>query len=675
MTSLVESAIAFLTAHPYVAYWAVFALALSESIPVIGVVVPGTAIIIALSALVPSGVLVLWPLVFAATAGAIAGDGASFWLGHRYKNRIIGTWPFNRYPDAIARSEAFFKRHGRKSIFLARFTPGVRAFVPVLAGMLGMPTGRFYAVNVASALVWAPAHVLPGMFLGAAFSVLGAAAKPAAILVAVAIAAGWIIARGIRWALGSGIPILAAALDHLRDWANARDDGFGRRLAAALDIPRHEARTIALFGLFLIGAAWLFIGIFEDVVSGDPLVLVDSAIFRALQDLRTAPADAVMIAITELGDTTVVIAVTAAVLLWLLARRAWRTAAYWLVAIAGASALNTVIKVALHRPRPNGTLYSGWSAFSFPSGHSTVNLVLYGFLAFLVAYYSRPRWRLPVVFASASLISLIAFSRLYLGAHWFSDVAGGLAFGTAWLALLGFTYTRRPAERINPGGLFAVAWIALIAIGGFHGYQRHAADLGRYSVESRQPTMQSESWWNSGWRQLPSRRIDLTGEVEEPVTFQWAGSLQALEKSLSGQGWNPAAPWTSLNALKWLTPDALPADLPAMPGFSNGALPAMMLVGPSPAGPGNSRLVLRIWPAGLSVADGRTGPLWIGTVVEERIGGYFSLVTLYRTRPDFNAPRQKLAEALAGEKTATRAREERSPGWDGKVLLGSEGGR
>jgi undecaprenyl-diphosphatase len=64
-----------------------------------------------------------------------------------------------------------------------------------------------------------------------------------------------------------------------------------------------------------------------------------------------------------------VVAVTAIVLLWLLWKRAWRTVVFWLVAVAGASALNTIIKVTLHRARPDGLLYSGWSAYSFLSGH------------------------------------------------------------------------------------------------------------------------------------------------------------------------------------------------------------------------------------------------------------------------------------------------------------------
>jgi undecaprenyl-diphosphatase len=124
-------------------------------------------------------------------------------------------------------------------------------------------------------------------------------------------------------------------------------------------------------------------------------------------------------------------------------KRAWRTAAYWLIAIAGASALNSVIKVALHRARPCKLLYSGWSAFSFLSGHSTVNVVLYGFLAFLIARDFHPAWRLVVALSAAILIFLIASSRLYLGAHWFSDVIGGLAFRPAWLALLGLSYLGR----------------------------------------------------------------------------------------------------------------------------------------------------------------------------------------------------------------------------------------
>ncbi|MHC8322457.1 bifunctional DedA family/phosphatase PAP2 family protein [Pseudomonas sp. GB2N2] len=670
MTSLVSSVIEFLTAHPHVTYLAVFLLALSESIPIIGAVVPGTAVILALSTLVPSGVLLLWPLLVAATLGAIASDGLSFWLGHRYHREILGLWPLSHHPELIQRSEAFFERHGAMSVFLARFVPGVRAFIPLLAGMLGMAVSRFYIVNVASAFAWAVAHILSGVLLGATFSILGAAAKPLAILLVVLAGAGWAVLQIVRWTLRYGIPYLIVGVARLRSWAGTHDTWLSRRLSSLLDPSRPEGRALVLPTVFLVGAAWLFFGVLEDIVSGDPLLLADRAIYRALQDLRTAPSDAVMIAITELGDTKVVVAVTIVVLLWLMWTRAWRTAAYWLVAVSGASVLNTVIKVALHRARPGELLYSGWSAFSFPSGHSTINVVLYGFLAILIARDNRPAWRLAVALGAATLIFLIAFSRLYLGAHWLSDVLGGLAFGSAWLALLGLSYLRRQAERINPRGLLALGCAALILAGGFNIYRSHATDSGRYAVKVGTPSMRATDWWASDWQQLPARRIDLTGETNEPLTFQWAGGLPDLQNVLQLNGWRDSAAWTPLNALNWLTAQTDPTVFPVIPLFASGRLPSLTLVRPySDGAPAGSRLVLRLWVVDFQLTNGRTTPLWMGSIVEERFYHPLSLVTLTSTQPDVNAPRSTLAASLDSGRLLSRTEGVADADWDGQVLL------
>jgi membrane protein DedA with SNARE-associated domain len=110
--------------HPHLAYGAVFLLALSEAIPIVGALVPGSALIIGISALVPAGFVELVPLLIAATMGAITGDGLSYGLGHRYHREVLCRWPLNRYPELVARSEAFLNHHGGKSVFLARFTPG-----------------------------------------------------------------------------------------------------------------------------------------------------------------------------------------------------------------------------------------------------------------------------------------------------------------------------------------------------------------------------------------------------------------------------------------------------------------------------------------------------------------------------------------------------------------------
>jgi undecaprenyl-diphosphatase len=670
MASLVSSVIDWLSAHSHIAYLAVFLLALSESIPMIGVIVPGTAVILALSALVPSGVLVLWPLLAAATSGAIVGDGVSFWLGHRYHREILGRWPLNRYPELIERSEAFFKRHGDKSVFIARFAPGVRAFVPLLAGMLGMSVRRFYAVNIASALVWAPSHILPGVLVGATLGALGAASKPLAILLVILLAAGWVTWRLVHWTMRRAVPLLNVGIAEMRSWAETRDTWLSRSVSSLLDPERSEARVLALMLVLLGGAAWLFFGVLEDVINGDPLVLADDAIYNALQEVRTPAGDAIMIGITELGDTKVVVAVTAIVLLWLVWKRAWRTAAFWLVAVAGASALNTIIKVTLHRARPDELLYSGWSAYSFPSGHSTTNMVLYGFLAFLIARELRPALQLAVALGAAALIFLIAFSRLYLGAHWFSDVVGGAAFGSAWLILLGLFYLRRPVEGIGSPALLVAASVALLLAGGGNIYRSHSIDVERYAAKSATQITAVTDWWATGWQRLPERRIDLTGEVEEPLTFQWAGGLPDLQDVLRQHGWRPSTGWTPVTALAWLTASTDAAAVPVVPLFASGRLPDLTFVR-SWGRPANSssRLVLRLWTTDSELTDGQRTPLWVGSVTEERIYRPLSLITLVSTQPDFNAPRQALAQSFEGGSLVSRAVEQTNAEWDGRVLL------
>ncbi|WP_291862978.1 DedA family protein [Bradyrhizobium sp.] len=163
MASFLDPLIAFVSAHPWLAYLALFLAAWLEAVPVAGAVIPGSTIILALSALVPGGELRLEPVLAAAISGALLGDGTAFWIGHRAQRKILDAWPMSNYPRLIAQSEAFFHRWGALAVFFARFVPPIRAFVPITAGALGMPPPRFYAVNIPAILLWAAAHVLPGV--------------------------------------------------------------------------------------------------------------------------------------------------------------------------------------------------------------------------------------------------------------------------------------------------------------------------------------------------------------------------------------------------------------------------------------------------------------------------------------------------------------------------------
>ena len=164
MAHLLDPLIGFVSAHAGLAYLTLFLAALLEAVPIVGSVVPGTTIILALSALIPGGDLQLQWVLAAAMLGAVLGDGTAFWLGHRSQREILTTWPFSNYPKLVAQSEAFFHRFGTLAIFFARFVAPIRAVVPITAGALDVPPIRFYAVNIPAIVLWACAHVLPGVF-------------------------------------------------------------------------------------------------------------------------------------------------------------------------------------------------------------------------------------------------------------------------------------------------------------------------------------------------------------------------------------------------------------------------------------------------------------------------------------------------------------------------------
>ena len=174
MDILIASTIAMVAAHPILADAVAFAGAVVEAVAVVGLIVPGTPIVMAVAGTAALAGSSMLPIVLAAIAGAVLGDGISFWLGWRHGARIGRLWPLSRRPDLLPLAERFFARYGALAVALARFVPVLRNTVPVVAGMARMPMRRFLVANVASAAVWAPTHVYAAQLGGVALRSLQA---------------------------------------------------------------------------------------------------------------------------------------------------------------------------------------------------------------------------------------------------------------------------------------------------------------------------------------------------------------------------------------------------------------------------------------------------------------------------------------------------------------------
>ena len=297
-----------------------------------------------------------------------------------------------------------------------------------------------------------------------------------AMLLAALVAAAWVLAVAVPSMLARPIAATLGVVHRQLD----RGDGLARRLVPARwSTGLAELPLVALLAALLIAGVWAFFGIMEDVVTGDPIVGLDKRVYAHLQGLRSAPFDALLIAITGLGDQKVVIPVAGAGLVTLLALRRFRAGWYLTLAIIGGALFVGGVKRVIARPRPV-SIYDGVAEYSFPSGHAAMSVVLYGFLAVLLAYGSPRPFRRGVAFAALALVGLIAFSRVYLGAHWLSDVLAGLAFGVAWVALLAIFYVRTAPAPVPVAPLAAVLLATVIAAGTIHTLRDASAEAHRY---------------------------------------------------------------------------------------------------------------------------------------------------------------------------------------------------
>ncbi|MDD1494070.1 MULTISPECIES: bifunctional DedA family/phosphatase PAP2 family protein [Burkholderia] len=646
--------------HPYWVLAIVFGVACAESLAVVGTLVPAGIVMFAAGALIGAGALNGWATLAVAALGAMAGDGISYEIGHRYHSEVRAWWVARGHEAAYERGEHFVEQHGGQSIVLARFFAPVRAIVPLIVGVAHMPRRMFYPINIASALAWSPAHIGPGMLFGASAQLAEAVSGRLAAMLVLLAGLLWLVVRLTRFGLRRGLPLIKVAASMAVRRLGRRHPRLAGRISAIVDPGKPDSQTRLVLVLLFIGSVWLFLGILQDVVAHDPLVRADTALYIFLQSLRTVPTDRLMAAIVEFSRFGVGLFVAAGVLFWLIARRCWHAAGYWILAVGIAAVLSPVIAPGLGYVRPfdwqPGTVHA-----PLPSGDAVYSVLVYGFLGWLLARRQPPLWRSIVVVAITTWIMMAGFARLYLGENWLADVLGGWSLGLAWFAVLAGTYTYRQVhDDVQPGILAAIV-IGLLAIfGPWTSHERFQADLARYAPATR-PTIITQSQWTEGaWRELPERRTEISGDEEEPLPLQWAARSDVIEHRLEAAGWQTPAAWSARSSLLWLSPQTSVEALPVLPKLAQGENAGLTFVKFDPQRP-MSRLVLRLWRSRYELMTGDTcggminPPIWYGALYQEVFHRPWQLVTIATvTWPDAPAiPGLLPAGMLLSSRSAT----------------------
>jgi membrane protein DedA with SNARE-associated domain len=616
--------LAYLSQNPSWAAAVIFFIAFGEALLIVGLFVPSTAVLIGAGMLVGTGHLGFWSVFLATVAGAVLGDQLSYWAGRLFGSRLKTMWPLRQYPALVARGEGFVRHHGGKSIAIGRFVPGVKAVVPGIAGMFGMGQIYFAAVNIASALVWTAAHVFPGMLLGQGLALAGELSGRLVVvllilLVLIAVA-GWVI----RLFVGGLAPWIEFGQFKLSRWARAKPGKWWRRFGRIISPTNPRAIIIIIFAAVAVTSLFALTRLISSVFATGAMLNADLSVHNMMKSVRSTPGDEIMIMITMFGDGVVMLALAAAMIGWLLLRRAWRAAIAVAMTLFSARLFVPVLQVWIRRERPFD--FEGFGeVFSFPASHTAIATVTLGVLAVLVSH-SMKHWGKAIVFATAGIAAVVlAYSRIYLGAHWMSDVLGGFLFGAVMTAAFGIAVEAVPSRRIMPIALAGVSLSAFVLAGGIHVSRDYEASAERYAPREAIVLYDLEQWQLGGWASISLRRVDIAGRLDEPFLVQWAGNIEPLDMAMNQNGWTQEPKWSWSLGLLYLDPTRDLADLVPRPALHHGRAAAFTWSKPVTDGSGQ-RLVARMWRTDFEINKGGSAyPIYVMSLMRERLRKGLSL--------------------------------------------------
>ena len=257
--------------------------------------------------------------------------------------------------------------------------------------------------------------------------------------------------------MGLGLGRRSAAIPPLA-WAGRRWPGLAVWGTRRLDpgSPRGRWLTVTVGAAVL--AALAFSGLAWDVVGHHGLALTDPHVTAWVVAHRTGWLTAVLRAVTWLASIVVIIPVALIVAIFFVwRRRRWGPLALLTAAIAGAAASYTIIKAAVGRPRPPPAIWIGhFSGAAFPSGHAAQSVACYAMLAVILGAGRSARAKTALWSAAVLIALIVGASRIYLGAHWLTDVLGGYALGAllvAVIVIVALTLSRRRDEPFSSAGL------------------------------------------------------------------------------------------------------------------------------------------------------------------------------------------------------------------------------
>ncbi len=580
--------------HPNATGWMIFFVALGESLLLVGILLPGAALLVGLGTLIGLGVVDFKLAWITASLGAFAGDGISYWIGHHYKQGLLKIWPMYKFPKLIDQGQSFFKKWGLLSVFIGRFVGLVRPIIPAIAGMMQMPLKKYISISTIAAILWAPFYLLPGMLFGNAMGAMSKVAGKLAILVLIFVLTVALVYWIIQIVYSFLLPRTHRILSRVLIWSQ-KHSYLGKVTSGLIDPRKPEKGSLALMASFIIAltiASLIFI-LNNQTVENWSFQVVDF-----MQSFHTDWTEPVMLFILALTHDITILVPSILVFVWLIRRRRGVAAAHWGFIVVTGYVLALLINYF--------SKFDSQSWFGFH--HLTWFITVISYWSALISGALPHKLRSWPYTLATMLIAVVCFAQLFFKQMSLGVVLISIFSSVLWASVVAIAYRMRARKQFLGWPVSAIFFsfqgIVIILVLIFFASEFKRVEPIKIESISVVEWQNSEADERNDWLNRPKQVFDI----------HYNGELSTLSAFLQTQNWVETQPRAWKDVWTALSTDEDSTDIAILPTTNKGKIESVIFSKQS----GDTLLALHLWQQSVKIEPSNY-PVFAGYVTHHKI--------------------------------------------------------